>query len=186
MYFVSSNANKYREIMDLIKVFKITDFDVKFKQLELEEIQSESLEKVSEFKALKAFEKIKDIIMVEDDGLFIKSLNGFPGVYSSYVFKTIGNSGIIKLLSDKENREAVFCSVFAFYDGKNIRTFVGEKCGLISHSSDGEGWGYDPIFIPEGFERTFADLGNELKNKTSHRRIALEKLCNWYLVNKNK
>ena len=186
MYFVSSNVNKYREIIDLIQVFKLTDLDLKFKQLELEEIQSESLVKVSQFKALKAFEKIKDVTVVEDDGLFINSLNGFPGVYSSYVFKTIGNSGIIKLLSDKKNREAVFCSVFAFYDGININTFVGEKYGSISHSSDGEGWGYDPIFIPEGFEKTFADLGNELKNMTSHRRIALEKLCNWYLVNKYK
>lgn len=186
MYFVSSNVNKYREIMDLIQIFESKDLDVKFKQLELEEIQSDSLEKVSEHKAHNAFEILKDLTIIEDDGLFIDSLNGFPGVYSSYVFKTLGNKGIIQLLCDEKNRKAVFRSVFAFHDGKNIHLFAGEKCGSISFSSIGEGWGYDPIFIPEGFDRTFADLGYELKNKISHRRIALEKLCNWYLTNKCK
>jgi XTP/dITP diphosphohydrolase len=172
--------------MDLIREFKPTDLNIKFIKLELEEIQSDLLETVSKRKALNAFERIKDLTMIEDDGLFIDSLNGFPGAYSSYVFKTIGNDGIIKLLSDEKNRKAMFRSVFALHDGNNIHLFVGEKCGSISHFSVGEGWGYDPIFIPDGFDRTFADLGYEFKNKISHRRVALEKLCNWYLVNKYK
>lgn len=186
MYFVSSNENKYKEIVDFIQALDRPNFTIKFKRLELEEIQSDSLEKVSEHKALKAFERVRYLTLIEDDGLFIDALNGFPGVYSSYIFKTIGNSGIIKLLSDEKNRKAVFRSVFAFHDGKNIQIFVGEKCGSISHSPEGEGWGYDPIFIPEGFENTFAHLGYEFKNKISHRRIALEKLCTWFLANKQK
>lgn len=184
MYFVSSNINKFNEITDLIQSFGPIDLNLRFKQIELEEIQSDSLRKVSEFKSLQGFKKTRELTLVEDDGLFIESLNGFPGVYSSYVFKTVGNNGILKLLSEEKQRKAVFRSIFVLNNGRNIEVFAGEICGSISHSSCGKGWGYDPIFIPLGYEKTFAQLGYELKNKISHRKIAFEKLCKWYLANK--
>lgn len=186
MFFVSRNVNKYREIMDLIRILNHKELDLQFEQTNLEEIQSDSIEKVAKSKAIQAFNKIHHTSIIEDDGLFIKSLNGFPGIYSSYVYETIGNKGIIKLLLEEKNREAKFRSVFAIHDGYNTEIFTGEIYGTISFRISDKGWGYDPIFIPKGMNDSFGQLGQDLKNSISHRRIALEKLCNWILSNKGK
>ena len=104
-------------------------------------------------KAEQAFQKCKKPIIIEDDGLFIDSLNGFPGPYSSYVFKTIGNNGILQLL--KHNRQAKFCSIIFYYDNKNSKSFEAKIDGTISKSQHGSGWGYDPIFIPKNFTKNY-------------------------------
>lgn len=181
MYFVSRNNNKYREVLDLIRTLGDKHIELKFKNVELEEIQSKYLEKVSEHKAIQAFNKVEEDTLIEDDGLFIESLNGFPGVYSSYAFETVGNKGIVKLLENQKNRQAQFRSAFGYYDGQNLKVFTGEIQGSISFEPIGEGWGYDPIFIPNDLNKTFAQIGHNVKNKISHRKIALEKFYHWYV-----
>jgi XTP/dITP diphosphohydrolase len=161
LFFASSNIHKFQEAKLILDDFGI---NLGFYKCDLEEIQSDSLQEIAKHKAIQAFQKCKKPILVEDDGLFIESLNGFPGPYSSYVFKTIGNKGILKLL--KQNRKAKFVSIISFYDYKNYESF-------------GIGWGYDPIFIPSKSKETFAQLKN--KNKISHRFKALKKFSNWYL-----
>jgi XTP/dITP diphosphohydrolase len=113
MDFASSNINKYNEINKLVSARK-NSIMVTFKKMELREIQSDSLLEVAENKALQAFTINQKEIFVEDDGLFIEALNDFPGVYSSYVSKTIGNVGILDLLANKVNRKASFKSIIAF------------------------------------------------------------------------
>ncbi len=138
------------------------------------EVQASSLEEV----VREALEEIPgDNFFIEDAGLFVDALSGFPGVYSAYVFKTLGNAGILKLLRGEENRRARFRSVVGLKLGGEVKLFTGEVLGSIAEEARGEaGFGYDPIFIPEGSTKTFAE-DPELKQRVSHRRRALEKLA---------
>ncbi len=174
LFFVSSNYHKYQEAKKILHGFGI---NLGFFKYELEEIQSKSLGVIASKKALQAFQKCKKPIIVEDDGLYIDSLYGFPGPYSSYVFKTIGNKGILHLL--KQNRKAKFVSIISFCDNKNSKSFEAKIDGHISKTQKGKGWGYDPIFIPKNLNKTFAEIDN--KNELSHRYKALKKFSSWYL-----
>jgi len=174
LFFASSNTHKFQEAKKILDDFGI---NLRFYKCDLEEIQSSSLKEIAKNKAIQAFLKCNKPVIVEDDGLFIDSLNGFPGPYSSYVFKTIGNKGILKLL--KQNRKAKFVSIISFYDKNNSESFESSLNGTISKKIFGLGWGYDPIFIPSRSKETFAQLEN--KNNISHRFKALKKFSNWYL-----
>jgi XTP/dITP diphosphohydrolase len=156
--FASTNQNKFLEVQSILSTRNIS---VDFSQIRLVEIQSDSLEEIAREKAKTAFAKVGRQVIVEDDGLFIDNLGGFPGQYSSFVFRTLGNDGILKLLAGSAKRSAYFRSLIAF------RVTEG-------------GWGYDPIFVPDGTDLTFAEL-KKSKNEYSHRKRALEKFALWYL-----
>ncbi|HEX2014605.1 MAG TPA: RdgB/HAM1 family non-canonical purine NTP pyrophosphatase [Nitrososphaera sp.] len=173
MTFASANPNKFREVRSILSSLGIS---VEFAQQSLVEIQSDSPEEIVKEKARNAYAQLRRPVIVEDDGLFIDSLNGFPGQYSSFTFKTIGNSGILRLLAGSADRSASFRSLIALSDGENISIFEGDVHGSISETITDGGWGYDPIFIPTGARQTFGQLG-EQKNKYSHRRMALEKFA---------
>ena len=175
LMFASSNKNKYYEAKEILATFNIA---LGFFKCELEEIQSNSVKEIASHKSQNAFAKCKCPVIIEDDGLFIDALNGFPGPYSSYVFKTIGNKGILKLVNAKRNSK--FQSIIVFCDSKKKPIiFEANVKGKISKSQRGKGWGYDPIFIPYGKSKTFAELSS--KNELSHRYKALKKFANWYL-----
>ena len=174
LFFVSSNIHKYQEAKKILDSFGI---NLGFFKSNLEEIQSNSIKDIALNKAKNAFSKCKKPLIVEDDGLFINSLRGFPGPYSSYVFKTIGNKGIFDLL--KQNRTAKFISVIVYCDEKTLKSFNDKLDGTVSKNQKGKGWGDDPIFIPKNSKTTFAELNN--KNELSHRYKALKKFSNWYL-----
>ena len=177
VFFASSNVHKYDEAEKILSEFGIK---LDFYQTNLVEIQDDSLSKIALQKALDAYDKCKKPVIVEDDGLFIDSLSGFPGPFSSYVFKTIGNNGILKLVED--NRGAKFRAVIAYCDSnKKPKLFEYSISGKISKNLQGKGWGYDPIFIPEKQNKTYAELAE--KNKISHRYESLKKFANWF---KNK
>ena len=174
LFFVSSNIHKYQEAKKILDSFGIK---LGFFKSNLEEIQSSSLKDIASKKAIDAFSKCKKPIIIEDDGLFIDSLEGFPGPYSSYVFKTIGNKGILNLV--KSNRKAKFVSIITYCDKTVLQSFDAKLDGHISKIQKGKGWGYDPIFIPKNTKKTFSELNN--KNELSHRFKALKKFSNWYL-----
>jgi XTP/dITP diphosphohydrolase len=178
LYFVSSNNNKYLEARSFLTKVNIR---IKFLKLTLREIQSDSIKEIGIEKAKSAFNRVYHPIIVEDDGLFINSLNGFPGHYSSYIFKTIGIDGILKLLMGSIDKSALFRSIIVFYDGKYLETFIGQTKGHISNKITNGGWGYDPIFIPNGSDTTYGQLQLEnRKTEFSHRRKSLEKFRRWY------
>lgn len=179
LYFLSSNINKFIEIYEILHQYKVA---VKFLNMKLREIQADSLNEIAEEKSRDAFKAVSKPVIIEDDGLFIHRLNGFPGPNSSFVFKTIGNAGILKLLSHTRDRSASFVSVFVFNDGTTVRTFVGKTEGRISPKIDGPGWGYDPIFIPTGSELTFGQLKHR-KIRISHRGKAINAFAKWYVRN---
>jgi XTP/dITP diphosphohydrolase len=179
--FASSNDKKYREVKSLLSHF---DIDVQFFKKSLTEIQADSLEIIALNKSHSAFLEISTPVIVEDDGLFIEELNGFPGQYSSFVFDTIGNWGIIKLLQKATSRHALFKSVFAFNNGRNSLTFGGETKGTIARKMTKGGWGYDPIFIPHNSDLTLGILETQgAKGFFSHRAKALKKFGDWFSRN---
>jgi XTP/dITP diphosphohydrolase len=172
--FVSSNKNKYQEASAILAEFGIK---LGFFNCKLSEIQSDSIRKIASHKAIYAFSQCKKPVIVEDDGLFIDSLSRFPGPFSSYVFKTIGNKGILQLVNTKRN--ANFQSVIAYCDKKQVVLFAAKVTGKVSKKIHGKGWGYDPIFIPHGQKMTYALLKN--KNELSHRYLALRKFAKWFV-----
>jgi XTP/dITP diphosphohydrolase len=176
--FASTNRNKFAEAQAILNPFGI---NVEFANADLLEIQSDSLDEIAREKAKSAYGLVGKPVIVEDDGLFISALKGFPGQYSSYVFQTVGNQGILRLLAESQDRSALFRSMVAFCDGKSVSISEGIVNGRISESASQGGWGYDPIFVPEGSSMTFGELGEE-KNNFSHRRKALEKFANWMLA----
>src|ERR671919_438793 len=175
--FASTNQNKFLEVQSILSTRNIS---VDFSQFHLVEIQSDSLEEIAREKAKTAFAKVGRQVIVEDDGLFIDNLGCFPGQCSSFVFRTIGNDGILKLLAGSANRSAYFLSLIAFYNGITLSISEGRVDGRISDRVTEGGWGYDPIFVPDGTDLTFAELKKN-KNEYSHRKRALEKFAQWYL-----
>jgi XTP/dITP diphosphohydrolase len=176
LYFATTNENKFNEAKSILSSHGIT---IKVASVPLLELQSDDLEVIAIDKARDGCRKLNASVLVEDDGLFIASLKGFPGPYSSYVFNTIGNEGIIQLMKPYDDRSATFRSVIGYCEpGNTALAFVANVNGVISKEIRGAGWGYDPIFIPNNSQSTYAELGSK-KNEVSHRSAALEKFALW-------
>ncbi|MFX0021106.1 MAG: RdgB/HAM1 family non-canonical purine NTP pyrophosphatase [Candidatus Hermodarchaeota archaeon] len=179
IYFVTGNIHKYNEIFTLF-VNENSSYILEHKNIKTIEIQAKTLKDVALFKLESIKGQIDGSYFIEDAGFFVDvPLNGFPGVYSSYVMKTLGNTGILKLVNDFENSKAHFTSIIAFYFqplNKNL-IFEGSVYGKVSMNARGEGgFGFDPIFIPNKIpDKTFAELKTEEKNKISHRGQAWNK-----------
>lgn len=168
---VTSNPHKGEEARAILARLGVEAEVVAEEKLE---IQSESLEQIALVAARRAHERLKRAVVVDDSGLFIDALNGFPGPYSSYVYKKIGIAGILRLMEGVENRSARFVTALALVSHLGEEIFVGEVRGYITTSPRGVGgFGFDPIFQPEGSERTYAEMGDE-KNELSHRARAYE------------
>ncbi len=180
IYFATGNPNKIKEANIILKDLK----DVEIEQIKIEypEIQG-TLEEVAEFGAKWIYNILKKPVIVEDSGFFVEALNGFPGTYSKFVQETIGNEGILKLLNDKDNRNAYFKTVIGYCDENGVRLFKGIVKGRVSEEirSKGYGFAYDSIFIPEGGERTFAEMTTEEKSQISHRKRAFEEFKKFLL-----
>ncbi|MET1125040.1 MAG: XTP/dITP diphosphatase [Archaeoglobaceae archaeon] len=175
MFFVTSNEGKFREVAEIAAKYGLK---IEWLKMEYLEPQGSDLEEIAKLSAELLAEKINGEFFIEDSGLFVEALNGFPGPYSSYVFKTIGNEGILKLMENVENRRAQFKAVVAYWDGEKVWTFTGVVEGEIAREARGSGgFGYDPIFLYG--DKTFAEMG-EAKNEVSHRRRAFEKFFEWY------
>jgi XTP/dITP diphosphohydrolase len=167
--FMTSNENKVQEARDILGARGI---EVQWLREEYTEVQADTLEEVVR-EALKLISH--EGAFIEDSGLFVDELGGFPGVFSAYVFKAIGSEGILKLMEGVEDRSARFVSVVGVKGLQKV--FKGEVRGDIAYSLKGEsGFGYDPIFVPEGKLKTFAEDLN-YKNQVSHRKRALERLA---------
>lgn len=140
------------------------------------EIQADTIEETIVPGLRWLMERYHRPLMIDDSGLFVDALKGFPGVYSAYVFKTVGCDGILKLMKGFENRSARFeCCIGFLVPGKDPFIAKGISKGTISEAKVGTGgFGYDPVFIPEGYTKTFAQLDIPEKNKISHRGRAIE------------
>ena len=128
----------------------------------------------------------------DDTGLEVEALNGAPGIYSARYAGGEGHdseANMKKLLSemqDKDNRKARFSTVICLIEGGKEHFFEGIVNGsIIRERRGGAGFGYDPVFMPDGYSETFAEMGNDEKNKISHRARAVQKLCEYLLQEQN-
>jgi XTP/dITP diphosphohydrolase len=187
IHFVTGNIHKYNEISTLFKKESL-NYVLDHKHIKTIEVQANTLKEVAIHKLESIKGQLDGSYFIEDAGFFVDvPLNGFPGVYSSYVMKTLGNTGIIKLIDDFEVSQAHFTSIIALYFkplDKNL-IFEGEIYGKVSKTSRGlGGFGFDPIFLPNKIPyKTFAELTTEEKNNISHRGKAWSKFINFLKEN---
>ena len=170
---ITSNPGKVAEFQ---RAFADMGIEMEHLRLPYDEIQTSELEEVVEKGMAEIRAKgVRDFI-IDDSGMFVNALKGFPGVYSAYGQKTIGNAGILKLMEGVEDRSAVFkCCIGCDIGGRTI-IVTGTCDGVILDAPRGDGgFGYDPIFSPDG-KRSFAEIGIEEKNRMSHRGNAIELL----------
>jgi XTP/dITP diphosphohydrolase len=170
---VTSNDGKFREISQQMKEHS---YELEHIKTTYPEIQADTLDETIIPGLRWLMERYSRPIMIDDSGLFIDSLKGFPGVYSAYVFKTLGCDGILRLMDSVKDRSARFeCCIGFMMPGGNPLLVKGTSRGSISSRKAGTGgFGYDPVFIPEGYSKTFAQLEIPEKNKISHRGRAIE------------
>lgn len=178
------NINKLNEIKKVLKDFKLDLVSL----IDLND-DEEIIEDGSSYfenaliKAKTIHTKYKEIVIADDSGLEVEVLNNEPGINSSR-YSNQGdyknNLKVLKLLKNNQNRNARFITVIALYSGSEPVFFEGTLKGRIANEIKGDyGFGYDSIFIPEGYNETLAELKEQVKNEISHRKIALSKLAEY-------
>ncbi len=145
------------------------------------EVQSSDVSTIARLSAAETFRVHRRPLFAEDTGLFVASLQGFPGAYASFVYSTIGLTGLLELASRARDRSAEFVSAVAYVSGgSRARVFVGRLRGKLASGPRGShGFGFDPVFIPEGSCRTLAQFSLREKCEISHRAAALRALGEW-------
>jgi XTP/dITP diphosphohydrolase len=166
---VTTNEGKVRETRALLTPFGVR---VIWEHRAIPEPQAETLEEVVRAK-LAAVDKLRGYVLVEDSGLFIPSLGGFPGVYSAHIRGIWGFEPIFDLLR-RRPRGAIFRTVAGVRRGRQSWQFAGECRGHITTAPRGKmGFGFDPIFRPGRARQTFAEMTPDAKNRYSHRAKAM-------------
>ena len=169
--FITGNAAKAGQLG------RHLDHPVAHQKLDLAEIQSLDLREIIEHKTKEAYKQIGGVVLVEDTSLTFKALGRLPGPLIKWFLTELDNTGLVKLLDGYNDRSAVAEVCFGLYDGKELKIFEGEARGTIAPVPKGErGFGWDPVFIPEGHDRTWGEMDPEEQKETSMRRIALKKL----------
>lgn len=168
---VTGNKFKAKETEEILNI------KIQISNIELDEIQDLDLEKVALHKLNQAFKLIKKPVMIDDVSFEIDVWNGFPGPLIKWILKAGKGPGLIlKLLEGEKNRRATARLAIGFHDGKKSYIFFGQSKGTISHEIRGDnGFGWDRVFIPDGYSQTFAEMDPKLKNSISHRGNALRK-----------
>ncbi len=182
--FATSNLGKLEEARKILSSFGVSVEQYDAKGVE---IQADTTGAVAAYASRGAAMASGRAVIVEDAGLFVESLKGFPGPYSAHAFKTIGVTGIIALLRSsrrrRADRAARFVSSVSFCEPRGEPLlFEGSVPGEITARPRGRrGFGFDPIFVPEGGTKTFGELTLEEKCNISHRAVAVGKFARWYV-----
>ena len=198
VWFMTGNRGKVAEAKHALQPLGFDVVQLQVEGVEISEPQADDLEEIARSKIQQAILHLPspdDALLVEDAGLFVDALDGFPGVYSAYALKTIGFNGLLNLLQDTTQRTGSFHAVAALWlDGK-IHFSRGICQGEIAMQASGnDGFGFDPVFIPHSIQykgvaystdgKTFADVDMMEKEKFSHRRKALDGLIQ--ILNESK
>ena len=173
---ITSNISKAEEFKIIIGIrTNLNHILRKYKEL-----RSDEPEEIAKDSAKMLANELRIPVVVEDSGLFIEALNGFPGTCSAYIHKRIGLQGILRLMDGIKDRTAYYKSAVAYcMPDKEPISFLGEERGNIAEGIRGEhGFGHDPIFIPIGSSKTYGEI-EEAKHKKIFRRIAIEKFMNY-------
>jgi XTP/dITP diphosphohydrolase len=173
--FATSNMHKVEEAKYVLGPYGLNVISKPIKGIE---VQNDDVGEVARFAASNITKKLSKPLFVEDTGLYVDALNGFPGPFSAYVFRTIGNEGLLRLV--EKERSAYFESAVALKLGKQVEVFKGRLHGKLSYAARGNnGFGFDPIFIPDGESKTLGEMTLEEKCGISHRSKALRMMADW-------
>lgn len=174
--YATSNAGKAREATEYLGE------TVKAVDIEYVEPQADDIAEIAAAGARAAYEQLGggDPVLVDDAGLFVEALGGFPGPYSAYVENTLGIERVANIALAESDHAASFRAVIGFTDGSTVETFEGRCRGSIVPPRGTGGFGYDPIFAHG--DQTFAEMSVAQKNAISHRGRALERFAEWYVA----
>ena len=181
--FVTGNAKKLEEVRAILNANGDQfPFSIVSKGLDLPELQGEP-EYVAAEKCKLARKEVSGLVLVEDTSLCFNALNGLPGVYIKWFLSKLGHGGLNKLLDPYEDKTGYAQCIFALsYDpNEEPVTFVGQTPGKIVPAKGPTNFGWDPVFQPDGFEETYAEMDKSVKNTISHRGRALA-LAQQYMV----
>jgi XTP/dITP diphosphohydrolase len=170
--FVTHNMGKLKEARLILEpAIKVNHIN-----LEYDEIQHDDPSAIARKSAEMVAAMLGKSVVVDDSGLFVSALHGFPGTFSSTIHKQIGLPGLLKLMEGVADREAIYKTVVAYCEpGKKAITFLGEQRGTLAREALGtNGFGHDPIFIPRGEMRTFGEIENCERLKTFRRDAFLK------------
>ena len=181
----TNNQGKVKEIKNILAPHNVMSQSEIGIDIDVEETGDTFLENA--FLKARALKQYTDCAIIADDsGLMVDYLNGEPGIYSARYHGLNGdderNELLIHLLEGVENRRAHFhCSIVLYINKDRYYEFAGEVYGNVSHKIEGtNGFGYDSLFIPNGYDKTFGLLDIEIKNRISHRAIAINKLAEFF------
>lgn len=180
LIFGTGNAGKLSEAQAIL-----IDCEIVGTQIEVDEIQSLDKEKVALRKAKDYFVQLNVPLFIEDVALSFDAMSGLPGTYIDSFMKSLGNPGIIDLMKEKDNRKAVATTTLVYIDEKGEpHIFKADMNGSVANEERGtNGFGWDTIFIPEGQDKTLAEMTLEEKNQYSMRAVALKELKKWLDAN---
>ncbi len=183
VFFATNNIHKFNEARSVLSECGIAVGMLRVKAVE---IQSDSIGEIASASVVDAFSRCHLPVIVEDAGLFVDVLKSYPGPYAAYIYRTLGNAGLLKLMEHSSDRKATFRSAIAYLDGSAEKPvcFEGEVAGEIALSERKKdaksAFGFDPVFIPRGSAKTFAEMTIQEKNTFSHRAKALRCFAEWY------
>jgi len=169
---VTSNKNKVREFKQILG----DSVEINHIEMKYSEMRSDDSEEIARESAERLAKQLGRTVGVEDSGIFIDALKGFPGTCSAYTHKRIGLAGILKLMEGAKDRTAYYRSAVAYCEpGKKAVSFLGEEKGKIALKAKGNyGFGHDPIFIPEGSDKAYGEMPNCEELKKFRRRAVLK------------
>lgn len=175
---ITGNEGKLNEFERLLGI------DLEKIKIDLPEVQSTDVCEVVKIKAQSAYERLGRACFVDDTGLTISDWGNLPGALIKWFIDNVGNDGILKMLSSFAGRDAFVTTAIGYCDENGVRVFTGDVKGVISDIPRGEnGFGYDEIFIPNGSERTFAQMSDDEKDSFSMRSLAADKFKKFLLDN---
>lgn len=186
LVFATNNAHKLKEIRAIlgnsIEILSLADIHC---HADIPET-ADTLEGNARQKSRYVYEHYGLDCFADDTGLEVESLGGAPGVYSARYANGQGHDSqanmnkLLKEMEEKNNRKAQFRTIISLIEKGEERQFEGIVKGQITKEKRGEsGFGYDPIFQPDGYDTTFAELGSDIKNRISHRARAVAALCDY-------
>ncbi|TPP60275.1 Inosine triphosphate pyrophosphatase [Fasciola gigantica] len=175
IYFVTGNKNKLAEFLQILGPEYV--HKIQSKSLDLPEIQG-TVEEVSREKCRCATRLIQGPVIIEDTALCFEALNGLPGPYIKSFLGALGPDGLPKMIMGFGDNRAYALCTFAFCEGPShpVHLFTGRTDGQIVNPRGPRNFGWDPVFQPDGYEQTYAEMDKSEKNRISHRFKALHKL----------
>ncbi len=170
LVFITGNQHKADYLAKWLGV------PVPHRKVDLDELQSLDLREVVEHKVRQAYDVVKKPVLVDDVSLIFTAMGRLPGTLIKWFLEEMGNEKLCDLAKALPNQEAISEMMYAVYDGKELTIFTGKVAGNIASKPSGNSFGWNNIFIPNGYTQTYGEMDEEQFNACSHRGQAIEKL----------